>query len=68
VSNNGNVSRGCGFEITQLGREDRRQLPTCDCRPVIDGGLYVCHDCGTVWGVLRGRLYTGYTRIKTSTD
>jgi hypothetical protein len=53
VSNKSSVARGCGYFVTPEGHADLISADTCECRPVIDGGLYVCHECGTVWGKLR---------------
>ena len=46
------VAAPCGFVLTPFGREGLETAETCSCRPAIDGGLVVCLDCDTVYGLL----------------
>jgi len=47
------VASATRFIITPQGREDLAQLPTCDCHIRLDGLLFACPECGTVWGHVR---------------
>lgn len=44
---------GCGFVLTDKGREDLLEAERCECRPTIDRGFVVCRECGTCYGLLR---------------
>lgn len=41
------------FSITPEGHEDLVSAETCECVQVVEAGLIVCHECGTVYGLLR---------------
>ena len=47
------VPTGCGFFVTNSGREALSSDDTCECTPSIVGGLFQCQQCGTVYGTLR---------------
>jgi len=49
------------FSITPQGAEDLRSAETCQCVQVIDAGMVVCHECGTVYGLLRQSAAAGST-------
>jgi len=49
-----------GWVITEQGRHDLLCVPTCHCNPRLEGLLFMCPDCETVYGSLRdsGPFYT----------
>jgi hypothetical protein len=46
-------SQEAGYVITEQGRHDLLCVPTCHCDPKLEGLLFMCHECGTVYGSLR---------------
>jgi hypothetical protein len=61
------VPRGCGYVITPKGRADLRELPDCECRLSIDGLLWVCQGCDTVYAHWQNlRMFDDRYRQKTS--
>lgn len=57
MSNAPNVPRGCGYTLTMEGREALKDKQLCRCQPRIDGLFVSCHECGTVYDVLRSNLH-----------
>jgi hypothetical protein len=58
------VSASGRYVITEQGRLDLLQVPTCHCDPKLEGLLFMCQECGTVYGSLRNSgpfnsLHTG---------
>lgn len=51
------VVASCGYVLTPAGREALRSPERCECRPRVEGGLFVCDECGTVYAVLRQLSY-----------
>ena len=49
-----------GYVVTEQGRLDLLTVPTCHCTPRLEGLLFVCPECDTVYGSLRnsGSLYS----------
>ena len=45
------VAASCGFVLTAKGREALKEAQLCACRIVMDGGLLMCRDCDTVYGL-----------------
>jgi hypothetical protein len=57
------------FTITATGREDLRVVDTCACVQVVDAGMIVCRECGTVYGLLRQSAFAVSSgRIKKVMD
>jgi hypothetical protein len=54
------VAASCGFVLTAEGRQALREAPTCACRVQFDGGLLVCPDCDTVYGLAREMLSSSF--------
>lgn len=52
-------SRSARFSITERGRRDLRYVPTCTCRPALDGLLLACKECGTVYAYLKEESWGG---------
>jgi transposase InsO family protein len=43
------------YVLTSQGLDDLRELPTCQCSQLwVSDGVYVCHECGTIYGVVYG--------------
>jgi len=39
--------------VTEQGRHDLQCAEACQCDPRLEGLLFMCPDCGTVYGTLR---------------
>lgn len=59
-----NAARGCGFTLTDKGREALSTLETCDCEYGWQFALLVCRFCGTGVGVGPMSDYAGRTPAK----
>lgn len=46
------------WTITEQGKLDLEQLPTCHCDPKLAGLLFMCPECGTVFGSIRDSTVT----------
>ena len=41
------------YVVTEQGRHDLVVAETCHCDPRLEGLLFMCSDCGTIYGSLR---------------
>jgi hypothetical protein len=41
------------YVVTEQGKHDLLCVPTCACDPKLEGLLFMCPECGTVYGSLR---------------
>jgi hypothetical protein len=48
-----------GYVVTEQGRLDLEQVPTCECNPKLAGLLLECPECGTIYGSLRDSVPVG---------
>jgi hypothetical protein len=51
MSNVVSVPRGCGYYVTESGREAYASEESCKCTWVFQGRLVVCEHCGTVHSI-----------------
>jgi hypothetical protein len=49
VTNDRSLRRGCGYWVTQDGHDALMSAEACHCILSVQGGLFVCRECGTVW-------------------
>lgn len=72
MATSGSVAAGCGYVVTDAGRDAANDSDGCRCVPQVDGGLLACSSCGTVYAVLRqtamfnDRSVTGLKRKRSS--
>lgn len=53
---------GNGYLVTPQGHEDLASAPLCVCNVRLDGLLFSCPDCGTVYGIMREQDPGRYAR------
>jgi hypothetical protein len=46
------VRGSCGYVLTDMGRAALEERQLCACRIVLDGGILLCRDCETIYGLL----------------
>jgi hypothetical protein len=63
MRDNASVSRGCGFVLTNKGREALADEAICDCFWEFDGALVLCHKCDTIYAVVRSTDFRGQSRL-----
>ncbi len=47
------ASESARYVVTEQGKHDLICAPDCHCDPRLEGLLFMCHECGTVYGSLR---------------
>jgi hypothetical protein len=54
VTNRSSLPRGCGYRVTQAGHDASIDTEVCSCTLRLQGLMFACPECGTVWALLRG--------------
>lgn len=52
MSNERSVPKHVRYVLTQAGRSALLELPECRCKLRLDGGIFVCDQCGTCWALI----------------
>lgn len=51
--------REIGYRVTDKAREALETAATCQCNQLwVSDGVYQCHECGTIFGVVYGLTLT----------
>lgn len=63
----GSVPNGCGYVVTDNGRQAMAQEGFCACRIVLLGFWAVCPDCGTCYANIREELARSGASLRSAT-
>lgn len=53
MSSQSQFNRSCGYWPTPRGRLAVREVERCKCVPKLEGGMFVCPACETVYALVR---------------
>lgn len=53
MTDNRTVPKPARFIVTEKGRLERLTLETCHCQAKLEGLVFACPECGTVFGFFR---------------